>query len=657
MGEAAYGVKVIRTVRIPMRDSVHLAANVVRPDADGVFPAILEYTPYHKGNPKSPPGRYRYFAQRGYVLVNCDVRGTGDSEGATTDVYQPEEIQDGHDAVEWIAAQAWCNGNVGMWGISYCGVVCWQVAMHRPPHLKAIIVRSGTDDVCTEWTFPGGSPRPYIYENYAPLMTAYNFAPPDPDLCGDRWADIWQHHLEHNVPWGIGFITHLRDGPYWRARSVRPDYGRVQCPTFVIGGWADWYATPLLRAFCSLGVPKKALIGPWSHMWPDDAIPGPRINGLHECEKWFDQWLKGIDTGVLDEPAVTVFVRTDAQPGPLRVVDEGFWRSEHEWPPARTAQTAMYLHSHGRLDSEPVTDTEAETDPFDYSPAVGYTAGRHGGGPFPPWGMPTDQRPDEAYSLTYTTEPLDRAVEVIGNPVAVLNVSSTAEVSALCVKLCDVSPDGTSAMVTKGYLNATHRNWHAPAPLDPGTVYELRIEMLSLAYVFRAGHRIRVDIAGADFPNAWPTPKRAVNSVYRGPKYPSHVVLPIVAEQSPRLPEPDLGPSAQPVPPRDGIPRPEYGVTHDPVNQTVTATYRTKIGAGLNTASFTVSTENPAEAIVKATYELVVSRPEWDVNVDVQCVTTSDLTTFHHIVEADVKVNGKPHFSRSWAVSVPRELF
>ena len=649
MSEDRYPVKVIRNVLIPMRDGVKLAADIARPDAEGKFPAIMQYSPYHKGVPSG-------LADRGYVQVAFDVRGTGDSEGSTTDIYSPQEIQDACEVVEWIAHQPWCNGNVGMWGISYCGVVCWQVAMHNLPHLKAIIVRSGTDDVYTEWTNPGGSPRPYMYEFFVPFMSAMNFGPPNIELCGERWAEIWNQHLENNVPWGIGFIKHLLDGPYWRARSVRPDYDRIKCPVFVIGGWADWYPTPLLRAFSNLKVPKKALIGPWCHYWPANAIPGPRIDHERECLKWFDQWLKGIDTGVLDEPPVAIFVREYSQPDTILIEDKGFFRSENEWPLARTKQTPIYLYPHGLLSSEPYAAAEAESDEYEYNPTVGWTAGRHGGGAFPPWGMPTDQRPDEVHSLTYTTTPLEEDLEVTGHPRAIIYVSSTADIAFFSVKLCDVAPDGTSALVTKGFLNATHRTSHAePSPLEPGKVYELQIDLLALAYIFKAGHRIRLDIASADFGNAWPTPKPAVNAVHRGRQYPSRIILPVASPQSPELPKPDLKPSPCPLPKREAIPKPEYTVTHDIINGTTTSSYQTKIG-GPNCARFTVSSKDPAEAVVKATYQYAVKRPEMEISVEAQCVTVSDLTTFHHLVEVEIKVNGKRHFNRSWSVSVPREF-
>ena len=646
---ARYSVKTVRNALVPMRDGVRLAADITRPDADGSFPAIMGYSPYHKPTAAAYASARQHFAERGYVAVEFDLRGTGDSEGASLDMYAPEEIQDGHDMIEWIAAQPWCDGNVGMCGISYGGVVCWQVAMQAPPHLKAIIVRSGTDDAYTDWTYPGGSPRPFCFEQYAPQMTAQNFAPPNPELCGERWAEIWEQHLQNNVPWGLGFIKHQLDGPYWRSRSIRPDYGRVKCPVFVIGGWADWYPTPLLRAFENLTVPKRALIGPWGHYWPESGLPGPRIDGRRECLKWFDQWLKGEDTGVLDEPPVTVFVRKHIEPSATRVMDNGFWRAEAEWPPARNEDRPLYLHSTGALSPKPEATPAPNCGTLKYDPAVGMASGRHARPP-----LPMDQRPDEAYSLTYMTVPLEQDLELIGRPRAILHVSSTTNVTAFSVKLCDVAPDGTSALVTKGYLNATHRSSHSePSPLEPGKVYELDVELLALAYVFEAGHRIRVAIASSDFPDAWPTPKPCTNTVYYGSELPSQIILPATPAQSPKLPEPDLRPSEVPLPAPEAVLKPDVTVTRDLIDGTATINQMLAEGC---TSSFTVSSKEPAKAIAKATYRRAAAHPGGKVAVETQCITASDSAAFHHLVDVAIEVNDKLHFQKSWSESVPREL-
>jgi putative CocE/NonD family hydrolase len=652
MNDPLHTVETFRDVRIPMRDGTRLAANITRPVANGVYPAVIEFTPYRKS--RQPPYRFRYLAERGYVLLQVDVRGTGNSEGFTAEMYQPAEQRDEYDVIEWAAAQPWCNGKVGAWGISYCGVACWHAAMQAPPHLKAIVVRSGTDDVYTEWTNPGGAPRPYIYECYTPLMAAYNLAPPDKEVCGARWAEMWRERLERNAPWGLGYIEHLLDGPYWRERSLRPDYDRIRCAVFVIDGWADWYCTPLLRAFASLKVPKRALIGPWSHMWPEEALPGPRIDGAHECLRWFDHWLKGLDNGIMNEPPVTLFIRDYSPPTPLLLHDAGVFRAENEWPPVRRCDTPFYFREDGLLNEVPPAQPGG-SDRFVYPPLTGFTTGKHGGGPCPPWFMPGDQRADDALALTYTTTPLSAEVEVTGQPRAVVFLVATAPATSLVVRLCDVAPDGTSVLVTKGYLDATHRNGHTESELlIPGRTYALTVELLACAYRFAAGHRLSVSLSASDVQNVWPPPFPCAHTIARDPERPSHIVLPLVPPQEPALAAPVFQPSPLPMPEASSLEPPRYAVKKDLAQQTMTVEYEAPCGAGINTAAFTVSEKEPARAVVKAAYRMVIRQPEELVEVTTQAVTTSDANAFHLTVEAEIAINGRRHFHKSWERSVPR---
>ena len=653
--------------RVAMRDGVELAVRIIRPGVGGRFPAVMIYYPYRflKQGPldfEDEPWPFQpmlYLAGQGYAIVQYDTRGTGNSGGSTRDMYSQDEQRDGYEMVEWIAAQPWCNERVGMMGISYGGVVQWQVAKQAPPHLKAIIVRSGNDDNYTEFIYPGGVLRPFVMWRYAPQMTAMNFAPPDPELTGEKWSEIWEEHLRNNRPWGYGYVKHMLDGPYWRGQSLAPGYDRVKCAVFVIGGWADWYPTALLRAFSKLKAPKRALVGPWGHWWPEvhNTVPGPRIDGRLEYLKWFDYWLKGIDNGVMDEPPVTLFKRQYKEPAARMYLEEpGFWQSEMDWPVPRAQYTPMYLHDGGRLSRERPSGTESGSDRYEYDPAVGITSGIHAGGSINPWGMPVDQRLDEAHSLVYTSEPLEEDLEVTGNPTAVLHVSSTADVAYFRVKLIDAAPDGTSKLVRYGGLNATHRNSHSnPEPLETGAVHELRFDLKAMSYVFAKGHRVRVAVAGGDMPNAWPTPKPAVITLHRSSERASHLVLPVVPAQNPKLPEPGLKrlPNADP----DDLAQPkEYSITRDLVNNTTTLRLHVVRGTFLIDSRYTVSSENPARATVNAKAVYTVDRPESKIRVESNELTTSNETSFRYVADVEVTVNGARHFNKSWSITVPRQL-
>jgi putative CocE/NonD family hydrolase len=663
-----FRVRVLPDIRVRMRDGVELAARIVRPDAVGRFPALMAYNAYRILTALCPTPSDReysnvihaphYFAERGYVSVYFDVRGTGASGGSSPDMYSDAERHDGYDMVEWIAAQPWSNGNVGMWGKSYGAVAAWQIAALAPPHLKAVIIRSGTEDLYRDWAYPGGVPRSFfMYGGYTGMMTALNFAPPDVETTGEKWATIWQEHLDTNVPWSIAMLQHPTDDDYWRARSVRPDYDRIKCAVFVIEGWADWYQTAELRAFEQLKGPKRALIGPWAHYWPEDAFPGPRIDARPEYLRWFDQFLKGIDTGVLREPPVTIFVRKYQPPAPMIREEPGYWRHENEWPPTRTRYTRMYLGANGTLESRPLETDSAECDHYVYRASVGAASGFLGQGLIPPWANPLDQQRDDGHSLTYTTPPLQSDIEVTGNPVAELFVSSSADVAYFAVRLCDVAPDGTSKLVTDGALSAAHRNSDVtPEPVIPGVVYPLRIDLRSTSYIFSSGHRIRVSIASADFQNAWPSSKAAINTVVRGAACSSCVILPIIPQQQSQWPTPALltSPNLQPA----VLARPEYQITSDLINETtmlsVTQTPLLSHAPGISRSTYLVSDVNPADAIIENTVEYVVAQSGQETIVRAHMVTASDARRFLHSVDVEVTIDGRHHFRKNWAVSVPR---
>lgn len=668
---STFPVQLVRNVRIPMADGVTLAADLhfPQPALEGgkfaaKFPAIIEYTPYHKNNniaygPRAT--RYPYFASHGYVFVNVDVRGTGDSEGFNSSASSPEEIADNLEVIRWCAKQPWCDGSVGMIGISYTAGVCYDAARKAPPELKAVILCQMCSDWFSGMACPGGSPRPFGYENWAPLMAAYNFAPPNPDLVGAQWTEIWNQRLENSRPWCQFQVEHLRDGIEWESRLLRNDIEKVRAATFLIGGWCDYYPDDFLRVFSRLKCPKRIMVGPWTHNYPENAWPQPRINDRYECLRWFDKYLKGIDTDaarpVYREPPVTLFVGEFTPPEALRRQDNGRFQNEEQWPPVHVSGVPAFLSDEGRLKDD--SSAAAQLDSLGYRPDVGIAAGRYAiGQMLPGWGMADDQRIDEGLSLLYSSQPItDDSLEIIGAPVANLWLSSTAEVAFVSVKLCDVAPDGTSFLVTKGVLNLTHRDSSTnPEPLVAGDVYEVQVPLLATAHRFRRGHRLRLMIAAADFLNEWPTPTPHTLSIHRGGATPSQLILPVAGKRNPALPEPQFLPSDFPPLPPDQIPTPDYSVRRDLIKQTATVEIRTQSGIGVNRSQYTINIRKPAEAVIKSEYDYTLDRPGQAIFVQSQVVTRSDELAFHQLVEVNITVNGKPHWSKSWTTSVPREL-
>ncbi len=669
---ALYEVEILYDVRIPMRDGLALSANLFRPvprQRGEKFPAILEMIPYHKDDWRYQADHQRmtYLAQRGYVGCRLDIRGTGSSPGLALDEYTPTETQDGYEAVEWLAAQPWCNGRVGMWGISYGGFTSIQVAKLQPPSLKAILPVYATDDrYLDDVHYVGGCFTASELAQYAVSQVAMNAMPPRVEYAGTEWAKLWRARLEQTPPWLLAWIDHQTDGPYWRVGSLAPDYDRITCAIFHIGGWADGYTNAVLRMQekC-VNAPRKALIGPWAHLLPDTGYPGPNLDYLHEMVRFFDYWLKGIKNGVMDEPALTFFRREYTPPEAFPRCWNGAWHSEAAYPIERGHSLALYLGA-GRLQTEPVTADGADTYP--HRPAIGTRAGLCWGAGGRPNGLARDLRPDEALSLTYTGEPLAEPLDIFGFPEAVLYLSCSAPVAHAVVRLADVAPDGTSALVTTGILNLTHRNSHSePEPLVPGQVYEVRVGLKATGYRFLAGHRVRLSLASAYWPPIWPSPYPAINTLFCGPARPSRLVLPVVPEH----PAPLSPPQFKTSPPElvevgtDREDPPVWQVIEDVLAGSVTVkTYEGGTGVlpdgtevfASEGLEMTVYHDDPAHTRLYS--RVLYKLKEWGYEIEIHATGTirSTTTDFHVDVQLRVLLNGGVFFEKSWLESVPREL-
>ncbi|MBI3943535.1 MAG: CocE/NonD family hydrolase [Chloroflexi bacterium] len=662
--EPQFKVHVRRNVRIPMPDGITLAADVFMPEADGQFPVVMEYLPYRK-NDVGWQGNYgqRYLAERGFVAVRLDVRGTGDSEGTAEDEYCLQEQLDGVTAIGWLAEQPWSNGKVGMFGSSYGGFNSLQVAMHRPPALKAIVPMYFTDRRYTDDCHYKGGAMQMLYDvgTYGLSMVGRNLLPPRPDLVGEQWAGIWEEHLQ-NEPWLLRWLAHQTEDEQWRLGSLCEDYGSIQCATYLIGGWRDGYVNCNLRAYQHLNCPKKVLIGPWLHQRPTDGIPGPRINQWRETARFFAYWLQDKDTGIMDEPPIAIYVQEYDPPRMDRRETSGFWRYETEWPLARGKEVTLYLGD-GTLQPDSPPETGG-SDRVAYHPAVGATFGIFSAGG--PHLVPGDQRIEEAYSVVYTTTVLQEPVEILGHPQVILQVDSSADVVTFVVRLTDVAPDGSSALVTKGVLNATHRDSHThPTPLLPGEKVALEIECDATSWIFAPGHRIRLSISHADFPNIWPSPKLATSHVYWGAGHPSRMTLPVVGKQSQTLPAPVFEATPFPIDPNQPPPVPPWKIMRDlargQVEITIEGSGSTRqdgvyVHETKTQATATVSERNPAEAAVKGRQTIRYIWPSQKIEVNTRGHIFSDPTAFHITIHAEITIDDLPHFSRRWAKSFPRRL-
>jgi len=664
-----YKVRIERAVMIPMRDGTRLSADLIRPDAEGRFAAIVMYHPYRKDDVgRGGVGEHYYFAERGFIAVRLDARGTGTSEGTNTDEYVLQEQEDGYDAVEWIARQPWSNGSVGMYGVSYSGFTSVQIALHRPPHLKAIVPVYATDDRYTDDCHydRGGNMRMYYdVGHYGGWMVAMNALPPLPELAGSRWAELWKTRLEHNEPYLFKWMKQQVDGAYWRNGSLRPGYDRIQCPVFLIAGWRDGYPNPMLRTYMNLKVPKKLLLGPWVHSQPNVSVPGPRIDWINEASRFFAHWLRGEDTGIMQEPPVTFYMQEYAEPDRTLDITPGYWRSDADFPAAGTKELTLYLKEDGKLASAPASGSRGGHDEYEYRATVGLNNGYWSGGGIPFY-LPDDQRADEAYSLVYTTPVFDQEVRILGWPQVILHASSSAHVAAFVAKLADVAPDGHSAMIVDGALNGTRRSsLTEPAPMTPGEICELRIPMLPTGWVLKPGHRLRLAVSSADFPNLWPTPERARNSVYHGGSHPSRVILPVVPNSP--LPPPQFLPPPQLYQLVKGSSAPPVlQLIHDEITGTTTVLGHRKgttvlddnLGTIFSDDEFrcTATAHNPAQASMMGMHKIAFQREDGLIEVSAESTIRATETAFHILVNLNVTRNGQPFFHKQWMATEPRHL-
>ena len=576
-----YQVAVQRDVPFQTRDGVTLRADVYRPEAEGRFPVLLSRLPYDKIG-RQRPGEIDYFVERGYALIYQDTRGRFASEG---DEYYPLiwEAQDGYDAVEWAAGLPWSDGNVGTMGQSYLGATQYLLLPTRPPHLKTAFPVSASADFHQSWVYHTGGAFEFGWQiPYAILMARDSlarqgltdtllpvlerditdpvipFAQPLTEAAYRRLPLAYWDDLLKPVARYLGdYLRHPDDGPYWWAINLERQLHNINIPMYHVTSWYDIFLRGGLASFSGLREHamdetarrhQKLLVGPWAHLFPYNS-PTSRGTGdidfgdnakieLKETQlRWFDHWLKGIDTGIKDEPPVKLFV-----------MGENVWRDENEWPLARTRYTPYYFHSEGQANSAAgdggvsvEAPSEEPPDHFVYDPDD----------PVPTRGGNTliiavgvqDQREVEARRdvLVYTGEPLSEPLEVTGPITVTLYAASSAPDTDFTAKLVDVRPDGYARNLADGIIRGRYRASRTyPALLQPDAVTKFTIDLWATSHVFLPGHRIRVDISSSNFPrfdrnlNTGEDPatgsrfQSARQTVFHDSRYPSNILLPVI---------------------------------------------------------------------------------------------------------------------------------
>lgn len=553
--KSQYGLKAERNVLVKMRDGDSLAADIFRPDLEGKFPALVSVSPYGKEkqslpippqvpeaplyNPGIEAGDPEYLVSRGYAHVIADLRGSGKSEGEYRGWMSRQEAEDGHDLVEWVASQPWCDGNVGMSGISYYGAIQLSVAAQQPPHLKAIMPFNAPADFYRECTHHGGIVQTFFLHLYGNSIRANAVSvtlkdePPDkvkllveaasadpdirmyPDICA-----IVEN--PKRIPCFFDVLVNPTDGPFYWERSAYPHYAKIRIPCYFSSGWwayAHMHLRGVIQNYLGIDAPKKLMINRPTVL----ECPLPREFN-EETVRWYDYWLKGIDTGIMDEPPIKIFV-----------CGANHWRFEHEWPLRRTRWTKYYLRRWQRLGTEPEL-SPGRPDCF------------------------VQQPPDETLainSVNYVTPPMSEDVEVTGPIVLNLYASIDAEDTNWIVALKDVAPDGSELELSRGWLKASHREidesksapwgpYHPhtkPEPVAPGEIVDYAIELSPISNVFKASHRIKIAIASMDHAKALVPPpaigsshlpyhicssRTTLHRIFHDEAYPSHLLLPVI---------------------------------------------------------------------------------------------------------------------------------
>jgi putative CocE/NonD family hydrolase len=634
-------VREVPDVWIPLSDGTRLAARLWVPEdgeADPV-PGILEYLPYRQGDwsRRRDSIRHPYFAGHGYGVARVDIRGTGNSDGVLLDEYLPQEQDDALEVLAWMAAQPWCTGAIGMFGISWGGFNGLQIAARRPPEVRSVITLGSTDDrYADDVHYKGGCVLAVDMLPWACTMLAWNAAPPDPVSVGERWLDVWLERLERTPPYVEEWVAHQRRDGYWRHGSVCEDFDAIECPVFVVGGWADGYTNAVPRLLDGLRGPRKGLIGPWAHSFPEEGVPGPAVGFLQECVRWWDETLKGESSGIMEEPLLRTWLQEAVPPRPHYDERPGQWVADEEWPPRSRVERTFALGD-GTLDE-------------DAAPEVALThLGSQGtgleAGLWCPYGdaldLPTDQRPDDALSLVFTSGPLAERLEIVGQPEVRLALASDRPHALVAVRLCDVAPTGESTLVTRGLLNLAHRESHEhPSALVPGERYEVDVRLDLTGYAVPRGHRLRVAVSPTYWPWAWPSPEPVTLTVFAGAA--SSVTLPL---RAPGEADATLRPFEQP---EGAEPLPVETLTEGATTRTIsrdvgsgTTTLVYEYGSGLRRLpdgteledwtreTFTITEGDPLSARVRAEWRLDVGRGEWRTRVETDSTMSSDARAFH----------------------------
>ncbi|ARK32865.1 CocE/NonD family hydrolase [Halalkalibacter krulwichiae] len=664
-------IEKVESVFIPMSDGSKLSATIWLPkDADeNPVPAILEYIPYRKNDFTAirDSVRHPYFAGHGYASIRVDIRGSGESDGFLQDEYLKQEQDDALDVLSWIEKQSWSTGAVGMIGKSWGGFNSLQVAARNHRALKAIITLCSTDDRYSDDVhYRGGNVLASDMLWWASTMLAYNARPQDPNVVGESWKENWLERLEKTPPFVEEWLSHQRRDDYWKHGSVCEDFSNIKVPVFAVSGWQDGYTDSVFRILENIPN-SKGLIGPWAHEYPEVATPEPAIGFLQECLRFWDKWLKGMETGIMEEPRLISWIQDSERPAVTYEKRPGKWVADPAWPSPSVEHQSWWL-SGSKLKSHFST-------PAQNAAVVIPSVQEHGfySGVFCPFGqpgdLPADQRLENGKAVVFTSEPLEETIELLGHPVFHAELSADQEDALLVVRLMDKAPTGESTLISWGMLNLTHRESHEnPKKLVPGETYNVQIQLDSLGQQIPKGHQLEIAVSPTYWPSAWPSPKPVTLTLYPGSG--TRLELPV---RTPQTTDEKWGhfkaPETAAVMEREVIRREKRTreVIHDPINGVWKLKdfsdegERRLLNNGVqygskNKNTWTIKENDPLSACAQCEWELTLKRDDrWDTKIETFSLMTSDETNFYLVNTVTAYEGTEQIFTKTWEKAIKRD--
>ncbi len=654
---------------IPMPDGIKLAAKLWLPDVAATkgVPTIIEVIPYRKRDIYAPRDaqHHHYFAGYGYATMRVDIRGSGDSGGVQGVFAAIQEQNDTLEVLKWIAAQSWSDGQVGMFGISWGGFQGIQTAYRAPKELKAVIACSyAPDRYRYSQVFRGGCVLLRSIR-WSSQLFGYKSRPPDPLLLGDDWRAMWMARLEADTPQITAALKHQAFDNYWRERSI--DHAKIKAPFYAISGWADGaYVSAVSESLGKLKSPAKGLIGPWGHRFSHLGVPGPAIGFLQESLRWYDHWMRGKDTGIMREPKLIAWMPQAVPAKGWYPESPGRWVAEQEWPNKRIKMQKFFLNAGGALGARAGKPAKlTHLSPQTLGLEVGELMPWFQHGPSPE--MPGDQRADDGKSLSFDTLPLAKTLEILGTSTAELTLSVDRPVAFICVRLCDVAPDGASTRVTYGTLNLTHvpNGPGKPTKLVPGRQYKVSVPLIDCGYSFAKGHRIRVAVSTTYWPLLWPSPEPVTLTLVAGKSALALAVRP------PRK-EDKNPPRFKPVEAAPAFPKTtlEAGgrnrVIHTDLSKRETVVEVSDysglsrydeidlIAGARSTERYRIVEDDPLSCTAEVTWQWVFERKDWKIRTETR--THVSCTKKDYVIKADIQAyeGEKKVFERSFEELIPR---